>query len=352
MSPIPERQKTLIREAAEWHQRLQEGMLDAALQRKFHDWLQSPTNVEEMARICLIDALLRRGALKCESMSAPPENVIAFETYARPRARQPVATPSARRFSPKWIAVAAGLLLAAVTLTTLVGRIPMDQVMVTRLGRWDKQLLEDGTVVHAGPRTELRFHFDDQSRAVTLVRGEALFEVAKQPARPFIVSTDRGSVQALGTTFATADVGDSVVVTVEEGKVAVTPAGAEPRGIENSVQPMLTLTADQQIVLSRAGASQPVAVAAGHELKWLRDWYEYEGERVGEIIAQLNLRHELKVVVTDPQVARLRMNSLSFKPSQPQDFVAKINQWYADYPEKAGQRAGKPHAPALRLERS
>lgn len=352
MSPISGREKIIIREAAEWHQRLQEGKLDAAMQRKFHKWLQSAPHLEEMARICLVDALLRRGVLKGELMSAPaenvsanvPANVIAFSTYARTRERHLEATPSARRFSQTVIAIAASLLLAAVTITALVGLMTTDQVMVTRVGRWDKKMLEDGTVVHAGPRTELRFHFDDEARAVTLVRGEALFEVAKQPARPFIVATDQGSVQALGTTFATADVGDTVVVTVEEGKVAVTPAGTD------GMRPMLTLAAHQQTVLSGTGASQPVAVEPEHELKWLRDWYEYGGEQVGEIIAQLNLRHELKVVVDDPQVTRLRMNSLSFKPSQPQDFVAKINQWYADYPYKDGQQAGERRAAVLHLE--
>jgi hypothetical protein len=87
-------------------------------------------------------------------------------------------------------------------------------------------------------------------------------------------------------------------------------------------------------------------VDADHELMWLRNWYEYEGERVGDIVAQLNLLNEAQVIVDDPRVLRLRVNLLSFRPSQPEDFVRKINLWYVDYPGKTS-----PHANALRLQR-
>jgi transmembrane sensor len=239
--------------------------------------------------------------------------------------------------------MAASVVLAVLAMT-LSSFVNTDQVIVTKQGRWDKELLEDGTVVYAGPRTKLRFHFNDETRAVTLVRGEALFEVAKEPGRPFIVTTDAGRVQAVGTEFATADLGDTVVVTVAEGKVVVTPTAIRDDGM----QPMTPVVAGQQVVLSPAGASAPVDVDTDRELKWIRDWYEYDGERVGDIVAQLNLRHDVQVIVDDPQVTRLRMNSLTFKPSQPEDFVAKINRWYQDYPHKTGSQPG---AKVLHLER-
>jgi ferric-dicitrate binding protein FerR (iron transport regulator) len=113
---------------------------------------------------------------------------------------------------------------------------------------------------------------------------------------------------------------------------------------------MTPVVADQQVVMSPTGASAPVGVDANRELKWIRDWYEYDGERVGDIVAQLNLRNDVQVIVDDPQVARLRLNQpLTFKPSQPEDFVRKVNRWYQDYPQKTGGQAG---AKVLHLERS
>ncbi|MBL8267677.1 FecR family protein [Steroidobacter sp.] len=328
MNPTSEPPSATIRQAIEWHQRLKQGELEPTTQRELNAWLQSRANVEELARICLLDTLLGRDSLKKISLDSLPENVVPFELYAPAPSR--VSAVPTRRMLPRLtakVAIAAGLVLSVIV-AAIISLASTDRVIVTREGRWDKQLLEDGSVVYAGPRTKLHFHFDDELRAVTLVRGEALFEVAHQPERPFIVSTEVGSVQAIGTSFATTDLGDRVVVTVAEGKVAVTSAAG--------VQPILPVHANQRVVLSAAGAGLPEPVNAERAVKWIRNWYEYDGERVGEIVAELNRRHATKVVVDDPQVARLRMNALSFRPSQPEDFVAQINRWYLDFPQKSG----------------
>lgn len=334
----PSEPGSVIREAIEWHQRLDQGEIDAASRGELNVWLQSHDNAKELARICLIDALLEKGLSRSEPRRALPENVIHFQSYApspRPRVHlQPVA-PVVSRIT-KSITFAASLVLT-VLVVAFASVVTTDQVIVTAAGRWDKKLLDDGTVVYAGPRTQLQFHFDEHTRSVTLVRGEALFEVAREPGRPFIVATDAGTVRALGTVFATEDVGDQVIVTVASGRVgATTTAG---------VQPMVALGANQQSVLAPTGVSLPVTVNAEREIKWIRNWYEYDGERVGDIVAELNRRHEAKVIVDDPEVLRLRINSLSFKPSQPEEFVARVNRRYAGYPKKAGR------GDALRLQR-
>jgi transmembrane sensor len=345
MNPTPE-QGAVIKQAVEWHQRLREGELDQAARREFTRWLEaSPAHFQELAQICALDVLLQ-GPMKKGVPRSQASNVINFDSYAsvsRPRPQPRQMTSATMRFPARKFAMAASVVLAALAMV-LSSFVQTDQVIVTNQGRWDKQLLEDGTVVYAGPRTKLSFHFNDQTRAVTLVRGEALFEVAKEPGRPFIVTTDAGTVQAVGTEFATADLGDTVIVTVAEGKVVVTPTAIRDDGM----QPMTPVAAGQQVVLSPTGTSAPVAVDTDRELKWIRDWYEYDGERVSDIVAQLNLRHDVQVIVDDPQVARLRMNSLSFKPSQPEDFVSKINRWYEDFPDKTG---GRSAAKVLHLER-
>ncbi|MFC4314932.1 FecR family protein [Steroidobacter flavus] len=345
MNPTPE-QRAVIRQAVEWHQLINDGGLDQNSRREFRSWLQaSPSHVHEFARICALEVVLQ-GSLKKGVPRALPGNVINFDSYAcvtrrPPPPQMPTVT---LRFNTKKIAVAASVVLAVIV-TLFASLVSTDKVIVTQLGHWDKQLLEDGTVVYAGPRTKLRFHFNGDVRSVRLVRGEALFEVAKELGRPFIVSTDAGTVQAVGTEFATADRGDTVVVTVAEGKVIVTATA-----IRDGMQSMTPVVADQQVVLSPTGASAPAEVNAERELKWIRDWYEYDGERVGDIVAQINLRNDVQVVVDDPQVARLRLNQpLTFKPSQPEDFVRKVNRWYENYPQKTGGQTG---AKVLHLERS
>lgn len=327
-------QAAVIKQAAEWYQRLKDGELDEVSQREFRDWLNVPANLVELARMCLIDARLRRVFKK--NARVLPENVIDFDSYAtvtRPRPQPPQRRAAMSRFKIRSIALVVGIVLA-VSVVTWMRLGSSDYVVMTRQGHWDKQLLDDGTVVYVGPHTKLRFHFTEETRGVALVRGEALFEVAKDPGRPFIVSTDAGTVRAVGTAFATSDRGDTVVVTVAEGKVAVTASATR-----NGVQHQVYATANQQVVLSSNGVSMPVPVKADRELMWVRNWYEYEGERVADIVARLNKLNGAQVIVDDPQVLRLRVNLLMFKPSQPEEFVHKVNLWYADYPGKASPNA-------------
>lgn len=334
MNATPQ-QGAVIRQAVEWHQRIQSGELDRESRRKFRVWLQSRAHLEELARISLIDALLQ-GPVRKGTRRELTKNVIDFDSYAgvtrqRLQPEQQAAAPS--RFHVRQLGMAASVVfaIAATIWMSLTGN---DPILKTAAGRWDKQLLEDGTVVHVAPNTELRFHFTDEMRGVTLLQGQALFEVAKEPSRPLIVSTDAGTVRAVGTAFSTSDRGDTVVVTVVEGRVAIT-ANADRDG----AQGMIHAAANQQVVLSPTGASTPESVDTDRELMWVRNWYEYEGERVGDIIVQLNRLNVAQVIVNDPQVLPLRVNFLAFKPSQPEDFVRKINLWYAGYTGKAGASA-------------
>lgn len=346
MSRTSEPPMQAIHEAAEWNQRLKTGDLDDAQRREYGQWMRISRNQLELGRMCLLDTLLHQVPLKNEPASLP-DNVIDFESYApmtRPRIQAPPPPPEPkRRIGLKLMAaVAAGLVIGIVIVGRTLNPVERDEVIVTKVGAWDKKLMDDGSVLYAGPDTELTFHMDARQRTVTFTRGEAYFDVAPDPTHPFVVATEFGTVRVLGTEFLTAYRGESVVVTVNEGRVGVTHKGAP-----DAVQPTTTLVANQQVVLSPAGVRGPIAVDAAREVKWVRNWYEPHGEMVCEIVQQLNQRHDVEVVVDDPQVCRMRINSLSFKPSEPEDFVEKVNHIYAGYPYREGTASGA----ALRLQR-
>lgn len=338
MSRIPEALMRAI------NQRLKAGDLDEVQRREYSLWMQTPLHQAEMGRVCLIDTLLHQAPLRNEP-SWRPDNIIDFESYApmtRPRVKQPPPPKRKPRLGLKWAAgaVAAGLAIGSVIVGRTVDPVAAQQTIVTTVGAWDKKLMDDGSVLYAGPETELTFEMNGQQRTVAFARGEAFFDVASDPAHPFVVSTDFGSVRVLGTEFLVAYKGDSVVITVREGKVGVTPAR-----VPDSMQPTTTLVANQQVVMSSAGVHGPIAVDAERESMWVRNWYEPHGEIVCEIVQQLNQRHDVEIVVDDPQVCRSRISSLSFRPSEPEDFVQKVNRIYAEYPNRAGG------GPVLRLQR-
>jgi transmembrane sensor len=339
MSRTPEALLRAIHEAAEWNQRLKAGDLDDRQRREYCLWMRSPLHQLEMGRVCLIDAMLHLAPLRNEPLWRP-DNVIDFESYApmtRPRVKNP--PPPKRKQHRGWKLAACAAVAALAMVFVVVGKsvdpVPPDAAIVTTIGAWDKKLMDDGSVIYAGPESELTFHRDDRQRTVTFVRGEAYFDVAPDATHPFVVTTDFGSVRVLGTEFLVAYKGDSVVITVREGKVGVMPGRAS-----DAMQPAATLGANQQVVMSTAGVRGPVVVDAGREVMWVRNWYEPHGEMVCEIVQQLNQRHDVEIVVDDQQVCRMRISSLSFRPSEPEDFVQKVNQIYAGYPYREGVAGG------------
>jgi transmembrane sensor len=346
MSRISEALIRAIHEAAEWNQRLKTGDLDDAQRREYCLWMQTPLHQAEMGRICLIDTLLHQAPPSNEPVWRP-DNVIDFESYApmtRPRVKEPPPPKRKQRLGSKLVAaaVAAGLAIGFVVAGKAVDPVVPIATIATAVGAWDKKLMEEGSVIYAGPSSDLTFRRDGRQRTVTFTRGEAFFDVAPDPTQPFIVTTEFGSVRVLGTEFLVAYKGSSVVITVREGKVGVTPVRAP-----DAVQPTTTLVANQQVVMSSAGVRGPVVVDAEREAMWVRNWYEPRGEMVCEIIQQLNQRHDVEIVVDDPQVCRMRISSLSFRPSEPEDFVQKVNQIYAEYPYREGVAGGT----VLRLQR-
>ena len=115
----------------------------------------------------------------------------------------------------------------------------------TAAGRNREIVLSDGSRITLGARSAITTNYTEQRRVVVLEHGEALFTVARDATRPFIVLAGSGSIKALGTAFNVLREIDRVVVTVSDGTVVVAPRN-----------PSLTDSHEQ------TGTSDPVA-------KWL-----------------------------------------------------------------------------------
>lgn len=96
--------------------------------------------------------------------------------------------------------------------------------MRTAIGKWETQTLSDGTRITLNSASAVNLRFDTQRRALDLVRGEVLVDVAPDAARPFLVETTHGSIRALGTRFVVSREDESTVLTMLESKVSVQTA--------------------------------------------------------------------------------------------------------------------------------
>ncbi|OZI77311.1 FecR family protein [Bordetella genomosp. 12] len=94
----------------------------------------------------------------------------------------------------------------------------------TSTGQWTTQTLADGTRITLNSASAVNLRYDAARRAIELLQGEILVEVAKDAARPFVVETRDGSMRALGTRFVVSREEDDTVLQVLESRVGVQTA--------------------------------------------------------------------------------------------------------------------------------
>lgn len=98
----------------------------------------------------------------------------------------------------------------------------------TRAGGITSLILEDGSKVWVNSKSEITYpiSFSDELREVAL-KGEAYFEIATQPDRPFFVRTSNHTIKVLGTKFNVNNKQDDYISTLLEGRIAVAPLGTQ-----------------------------------------------------------------------------------------------------------------------------
>lgn len=150
-------------------------------------------------------------------------------------------------------------------------------------------LLSDGTTVwlNAGSTLIYAKEFKGKERSLYL-NGEAIFDVAKDPRKPFIVKTNHMDVQALGTVFNVEAYSDSeyTIATLQEGRIRVDIEGEEP----------VELTADQQIRYhNQTGKMIREAVDAEKVLQWKHGYLNFQKASFDYIIQALERRYDVRI---------------------------------------------------------
>ena len=328
----------LSNEAAEWFIRLRDDRLNMRNRERNVRWLkQSPAHIAELLRIQQVYKVLRAAKLENRPPGPPGEgesNVIELMPRALP---VPPPRPIQSRVRIDGWKVAASVACIAVSL--LLGFIVkvawLDRTLETELGEWRIVTLTDGTTVRVGPGSRLRVSFGDDHRSVRLIRGEALFDVAKDHSRPFFVQSEMVGVLAVGTEFRVSRLGGEDVVAVTEGTVAVYRDGRnEVRGVvtQPAVQiaqatGAVALAAGEQLSVSKSNRAQPAAkqkINADYELAWADGWLTYEDKTVAEIASEFNRRNRVKIVVKDAAIAERRLPFFRGSATDPESFVAAL----------------------------
>lgn len=328
-----EKRALISEEAAEWLVRLRDEKLGSADRRRYVVWLkQSPSHIAEMLRVAGLHESLHTTKLRGSTTGSDfVSNIVQLTASDAPSHSRPVPW-----WRGKWLnwkfATGFSVLAVAVLCGVVVNLFWSNQSIDTQVGEWRRVTLNDGSVVNVGPRSRLSFDFNDKQRSVYLARGEAFFQVAKNPNRPFLVNTDLAIVRAVGTRFGVTRRDGQVSVTVREGKVAVSQGEAEHSTIgrdkagstsepENAP---VALVADEQITVSaRTWPVKAQQVNATRELAWAQGQLIFdETTTLAQAAEQFNRRNRVQIVV-DPAIAT-RLACCSFSIDDPESFAQSV----------------------------
>ncbi|WP_438298787.1 FecR domain-containing protein [Pseudomonas sp. NMS19W] len=277
--------ETLIDEAAQWMALLQSG--DVSLQERaaFDAWCAAdPRHQQIIEQMGGGLNLLRHANLR----GLPRESVL--HSLNAP-------SSSRRRFISGSLSVL-GLAVLAGLLGRRYGWLPEAGELSTGTGERREFTLEDGSTLMLNARSRVVPLFDSAERLLALRSGELLIDVAKNPARPFVVETGHGRMRALGTKFLVQRAEDSTRLVMLHSQVEVVTAGGARQVVEAGES--LLFNEREILALERS---------KGQESAWVQGRLEVRDRPLSEVIDSLR-SYRRGILHLSPEVAGLRLSGL------------------------------------------
>ncbi len=306
--------EAIAEQASEWFIENRSGLLDAEASVGFMAWLRtSPTHVEVYLRLAALAPDFRAAAtatkipLETLLARANADNVRSLDLQVPERPLALVRPSPPRTWSLAAAAAAVLVLLASATIWSMRDgeRFGMPQTYRTAYGEQRTQTLPDGSVLHLNMDSEVTVRYSRHERVVTVVRGQALFEVAPQRQRRFRVQAGPAGVIAVGTQFDVYRRPGAERITVIEGTVAVY-SGPSPPLVPSDRLAAQTVRLDagnQLDVGDRIGTPRRVDALAA--VAWLQRQIAFDAEPLGEVAAEFNRYGRIPLEVEDESLRAL-----------------------------------------------
>lgn len=153
--------------------------------------------------------------------------------------------------------------------------------------------LDDGSTITLGARSVAEVTYADETRRVALLNGQAFFDVARDPGRPFLIDAGAADIEVLGTTFDVTLLGDETRVAVVEGLVSVASS--------DTATAQKQITAGEALSATRAGLSEIRTANIEILSAWRDGRLIFENAPLSEVIASVN-RYTARPVELAPDV--------------------------------------------------
>ncbi|WP_179957412.1 FecR family protein [Exilibacterium tricleocarpae] len=239
-----------------------------------------------------------------------------------------VPPPAARRLRTPALAPVAALAAVLMVALLLTTQWPLEATPAfeTRVAQTRDLQLPDGSTVVLGGRSKIETDFSETTRRVTLLEGEAFFDVVADPERPFLVVVGDRLVRVVGTKFDVRHGPQQVRVAVLEGVVEV----LRPPTTKSATQPVepvsaaQVLRAGEQVVALIGTAEQTrTAVEPDTAAAWRRGWLSYENASLAEIAADANRYNDRQIVFASSDLEHIRVTA-SFGADAVDRFIAGL----------------------------
>ncbi len=294
---------TIDDEASLWLVRLDNGNLSRQAKKDFKAWLAADTR-----HLAALKAMADVWSDMDEVLS-----MITDEGSSENISLWPILTPV---FKPLMLAASVSFIAVLLWLTVPEG--VQKNSYATVIGQQLDTRFDDGSIIHLNTNTIIETEFSKDKRIIKLIQGEALFEVAHDPNRPFIVYAGDRLVQAIGTKFVVHLKSENIQVTVTDGKVkmskvAINTALSDIKELKN------TEAQEDDVFIAKgekAFANNNQKPTLTHikaenlqrELSWLDGKIIFDNETLFDVIEEINRYLDITIVLKDPSLHTLRMS--------------------------------------------
>ncbi len=280
-------------EAAEWYAKLNNGRVAYGEIDKFFAWRAETLNDVAYTRIERLTTTARALA------DDPRLQALAERAARRPREGAWLARlgwPRPALFG------GLGLLAAGLAAGALLWIQPFGQTYDTSVGERRAISLEDGSTVELNTDSRVRVRLGKTERRLELLKGQAMFAVAHDTGRPFIVTAGDTAVRAVGTKFEVYRTDGSVRVILTEGRVQVSRSGQTAKPV--------TMTAGERVEAAPGEALKAAPVDVAAATGWTQGRLTFQDAPLAQAVAEVNRYSRRHVVLGAGAPASERVNGV------------------------------------------
>jgi transmembrane sensor len=309
----------IVAEASAWFIEFRAGDVNGDARMRFIEWLRrSPEHIHAYLEISGvwaefpssdpagkmdIQALISRAREEADVVALSPES-------RRPAPSPSASSPEAANAPPMWRRPRlAALALAATVVLAVAALLVFDSgnfsgMYSTGIGEQRTVRLADGSTVELNARSTIQVHLTEHQRDLTLLEGQALFRVAKDRQRPFVVRAGDAQVRAVGTEFDVYKKPTATVVTVVEGRVETYDAADAPGTAA------IVLTAGEQLTVLPHVVTKPTHADTAIATAWVQKRLIFEETPLSDVAEEFNRYNRRPLVIDDGGLEKLKISGV------------------------------------------